>query len=191
MRIIIDIPEQFESDYKGDMFKDFFSRVMCDIQDGTLCGNYEKETVEMFLKAFDESSPMDRIVEELEEWKDIANYEGIYQISNMGNVRSLDRIVHPNNQYLQKGKILKPLDNGKYLFVTLRKDGVKENKYIHRLVAEHFLPNPLFYNEVNHKDEDKHNNCISNLEWCTHSYNMNYGTRNEKISKTKKAGGKV
>ena len=132
---------------------------------------------------------VDAVVEQLEEWKDIANYEGIYQISNMGNVRSLDRIVHPNNQYLQKGKILKPLDNGKYLFVTLRKDGVKENKYIHRLVAEHFLLNPLFYNEVNHKDEDKHNNCISNLEWCTHSYNMNYGTRNEKISKTKKAGG--
>lgn len=69
MRIIIDIPEQFESDYKGDMFKDFFSRVMCDIQDGTLCGNYEKETVEMLMEAFDESIPMDRIVEELEEDK--------------------------------------------------------------------------------------------------------------------------
>lgn len=69
MRIIIDIPEEFESDYKGDMFKDFFSRVLCDIQDGTLCGNYEKETAEMFLKAFDESIPVDRIVEQLEEDK--------------------------------------------------------------------------------------------------------------------------
>lgn len=67
MRIIIDIPEQFESDYKGDMFKDFFSRVLYDIQDGTLCGNYEEETAEMLLKAFDESIPMDRIVEQLEE----------------------------------------------------------------------------------------------------------------------------
>ena len=66
MRIIIDIPKEFEDDYKGDMFKDFFSRVLCDIQDGTLCGNYEKETAEMFLKAFNESKPMDRIVEELE-----------------------------------------------------------------------------------------------------------------------------
>lgn len=69
MRIIIDIPEQFESDYKGDMFKDFFSRVLCDIPKGTICGNYEKETAEMFLKAFDESIPMDRIVEQLEEAK--------------------------------------------------------------------------------------------------------------------------
>lgn len=66
MRIIIDIPEEFESDYKGDMFKDFFSRVLCDIQVGTMCGNYEKETAEMFLKAFDESIPMDKIVEKLE-----------------------------------------------------------------------------------------------------------------------------
>lgn len=67
MRIIIDIPKEYESDYKGDMFKDFFSRVLCDIQDGTLCGNYEEETAEMLLKAFDESIPMDRIVEQLEE----------------------------------------------------------------------------------------------------------------------------
>lgn len=66
MRIIIDIPKEFESDYKGDMFKDFFSRVLCDIQDGILCGNYEKETAEMLIKAFDESIPMDRIVEQLE-----------------------------------------------------------------------------------------------------------------------------
>lgn len=55
MRIEIEIPVEFESDYRGDKFKDFFSRVLCDIKDGTLCGNYEKETVEMFLKAFDES----------------------------------------------------------------------------------------------------------------------------------------
>lgn len=55
MRIEIEIPKEFEHDYKSDKFKDFFSRVLCDIEDGTLCGNYEKETVEMFLKAFDES----------------------------------------------------------------------------------------------------------------------------------------
>lgn len=69
MKIIIDIPKEFESDYKGDMFKDFFSRVLCDIQDGILCGNYEKETAEMFFKAFDESTPVDRIVQQLEEAK--------------------------------------------------------------------------------------------------------------------------
>ena len=67
MKLIIDIPKEFETDYKGDMFKDFFSRVLCDIDKGTLCGNYEKELAEMFLKVFDESIPMDNIVEKLEE----------------------------------------------------------------------------------------------------------------------------
>lgn len=66
MKLIIDIPKEFESDYKGDKFKDFFSRVLCDIGKGVLCGNYEKETAEMFLKAFDESVPMANIVEKLE-----------------------------------------------------------------------------------------------------------------------------
>ena len=67
MKLIIDIPKEFETDYKGDKFKDFFSRVLCDINKGTLCGNYEMETAEMFLKAFDESVPMANIVETLEE----------------------------------------------------------------------------------------------------------------------------
>ena len=69
MKLIIDIPKEFETDYQGDKFKDFFSRVLCDIKGGTLCGNYEKETAEMFLKAFDESKPMTNIVEKLEELK--------------------------------------------------------------------------------------------------------------------------
>lgn len=67
MKLIIDIPKEFETDYKGDKFKDFFSRVLCDIGKCVLCGNYEKETAEMFLKAFDESVPMANIVEKLEE----------------------------------------------------------------------------------------------------------------------------
>jgi hypothetical protein len=67
MKIIIDIPKEFETDYNGDKFKDFFSRVLRDIDKGVLCGNYEKETAEMFLKAFDESVPMANIVEKLEE----------------------------------------------------------------------------------------------------------------------------
>ena len=68
MKLIIDIPTEFETDYKGDKFKDFFSRVLCDIEKGVLCGNYEKEAAEMFLKAFDESIFMDNIVEKLEEY---------------------------------------------------------------------------------------------------------------------------
>ena len=67
MKLIIDIPKEFETNYKGDKFKDFFSRVLCDIDKGVMCGNYEKETAEMFLKAFDESVPMANIVEKLEE----------------------------------------------------------------------------------------------------------------------------
>lgn len=66
MKLIIDIPKEFETDYNGDKFKDFFSRVLCDIDKGVMCGNYEKETAEMFLKAFDESVPMDNIVENIE-----------------------------------------------------------------------------------------------------------------------------
>lgn len=69
MKLIIGIPTEFETDYNGDKFKDFFSRVLCDIDKGVLCGNYEKETAEMFLKAFDESVPMANIVEKLEEEK--------------------------------------------------------------------------------------------------------------------------
>lgn len=74
MKLIIDIPKEFETDYNGDKFKDFFSRVLCDIEKGKcLCGSYEIETAEMFLKAFDESVPMDNIVEKLEEKQCQAN----------------------------------------------------------------------------------------------------------------------
>ena len=77
MKIIIDIPTEFEIDYKGDKFKDFFSRVLCDIEKGVLCGNYEKETAEMFLKAFDESVPMDNVVEKLKKLKEETGCEGV------------------------------------------------------------------------------------------------------------------
>lgn len=103
-------------------------------------------------------------------WKDIESYEGLYWISNLGNVKS-------------KRKILKPI-NGEYLKVGLSKNGVQTTKAIHRLVAEAFVLNPQNKPMVNHKDENKHNNNVSNLEWCTNLYNINYGKRNEKISKT-------
>ena len=126
----------------------------------------------------------------MEVWKDIKGYEGLYQVSNLGRVRSLPRIIETesSNQYKtfhnvqeKKGKILKQKESD-YKSVALYKD--KKSKYymVHRLVAQAFISNPNGYLYVNHKDEDKYNNCVENLEWCTQSYNINYGDRNKKVS---------
>lgn len=124
-------------------------------------------------------------------WKDIENYEGLYQISNLGNVKSLEKElkIKSKNQYKQfdmkllfKGKMLKPsLKSSGYYYVCLTRD--KKTKYyaIHRLVAQTFLDNPNNYNYINHKDENKLNNCVDNLEWCSAKYNCNYGDRTNKI----------
>ena len=118
----------------------------------------------------------------MEIWKDIKGYEGLYQISNKGRVKSL------GNNKTRKEKILspKPKSNG-YIEVKLCKKGEKPKPFlVHRLVAEHFLPNPDNLPVVNHKIDDfKHrsDNRVENLEWCTVEYNNNYGSRNEKISK--------
>lgn len=122
-----------------------------------------------------------------EEWKDIAGYEGLYQVSNFGNVRSLDRIVHPVNKYMVRGKNLTIVSNKRYCFTKLYRNGKGQIKYIHRLVAEHFIPNPDGKPEVNHIDENKVNNRADNLEWCTHTENVNHGTRNQRISQTHRA----
>lgn len=101
-----------------------------------------------------------------EVFKDIQGFEGRYEVSNMGNVRSL-----------KYGKIryLKPAKNQKgYYFVRLYKNGILKNFKVHRLVANAFVENPNGYNEINHIDEDKTNNKASNLEWCTHKYNKRY-----------------
>lgn len=116
----------------------------------------------------------------MEEWRDIKGYEGKYQVSNLGNVRSLDRVqVYSNGRvHTYKGQQLKLISDGKgYLYVSL---GKHNNKSVHRLVAETFLPNPDNLPEVNHKDENGENNCVDNLEWCSKSYNINYGTRNQR-----------
>ena len=110
-------------------------------------------------------------------WKDIKGYEGLYQISNLGNVKSLKR--NRFNYRLQrmiivnKEKLLKQsFDGKKYLFVTLQKHKSRKNYRIHRLVAESFIPNPNNLPQVNHIDGNKTNNCVSNLEWCDGSYNV-------------------
>lgn len=121
-------------------------------------------------------------------WKDITGYEGYYQVSNMGNVRSVDRVVFnsKNNAYHKikgKNRAFSIRKKG-YLGVYLMKEGKGKSFLVHRLVAEAFIPNPLKLPQINHKDENKQNNCAENLEWCTNKYNANYGDRNRKHSIT-------
>lgn len=83
------------------------------------------------------------------------------------------------------GRVLKLTNRHGYLFASLWKNNKQYNRAVHRLVAEAFIPNPDNLPQVNHKDENKTNNCVENLEWCTAEYNTNYGTRNERSAKTK------
>ena len=113
-----------------------------------------------------------------EEWLPIEGYEELYQVSNFGRVKSL------NYNHTNQEQILKPSTNKQgYQLVALYKDGKPKWFSVHRLVAMAFIPNPNDYEQVNHIDEVKTNNHVSNLEWCDCKYNNNYGTRNEKASK--------
>lgn len=113
-------------------------------------------------------------------WKDIKGYEGLYQVSNLGRIKSLN--FRGNN----KEGLLKPCKNSDgYLNVRLYKDGNGKTLKVHRFVAEAFLSNPDNLPQVNHKDEDKTNNCVDNLEWCDIKYNCNYGTRTERMLKNR------
>ena len=114
-----------------------------------------------------------------EEWKPIPGYEGLYEVSNYGRVRSF--------KWSSNGKILSPGNTGKdrsgYCFVNLCKDGkAKKHCTVHRLVAEAFIPNPNNFPQVNHMDECKENNYFGNLEWCSPAYNNSYGTRTRRIA---------
>lgn len=110
-------------------------------------------------------------------WKDIKGYEGFYQISNKGRVKSFKS----SSKYPDKeGHILNPTITKGYLYVGLCNKGKKKPTLVHRLVAEAFVPNPDNYKEVNHMDENKLNNNAKNLEWCNRDYNMSYGTARER-----------
>jgi Tol biopolymer transport system component len=116
-----------------------------------------------------------------EVWKDIKNYEGLYQVSNFGNVKSLDRIVNKPSgvSYIRKGKICKQSkSNLGYMTIGFTVNNQKINKYVHRLVAEAFITNTSNYPQVNHIDCDKTNNRINNLEWCTNSQNHIHASKN-------------
>ena len=114
----------------------------------------------------------------MEEWRDIEGYEGLYQISNLGRVKSFPnckrkttRILKPGNNCTGRG----------YLFIFLFKNKQKKRFYVHRLVAQAFIPNPNNLPMINHKDENPLNNNLNNLEWCDYKYNGNYGTVKERI----------
>lgn len=104
-------------------------------------------------------------------WKSINGFNN-YEISSLGRVRNITT-----------GKVLKPILNGYGYYKVILYNNKAYTRFIHRLVAENFISNPENYPCVNHKDEVKTNNSISNLEWCSHEYNNNYGTRNERIGK--------
>ena len=117
-------------------------------------------------------------------WLPIEGYD-FYEVSNLGRVRRLESVVTNTNGITRKvqGKILKPMTNNSgYLMVRLCKNGISRPFLIHRLVSAAFLPNPDKKPQVNHLSEDKLNNSVENLEWCTAKENVNYGTRNKRAS---------
>lgn len=112
-------------------------------------------------------------------WKDIPEYEGLYQVSNLGRIKSLQN-------YRGKGNILKQRIKKGYYTIGLRKNAKRKWYLTHRLVAQAFIPNPNNLPQINHIDENKLNNNVDNLEWCTVKYNNTYGTRIERVMKSNK-----
>lgn len=122
-------------------------------------------------------------------WKDIAGYEGLYQVSSLGRAKSLARWVRNNKNgglRLIKEHFVSQTDNGHgYKIVGLNNKHISKNKYVHRLVAEHFLSNPDGKKYVNHLDYDTANNAVANLEWCTQGENIAHSVERMRKPRTK------
>ena len=115
-----------------------------------------------------------------EEWRPIVGYEGLYEVSNTGQVRSLDK-YDSMNRFL-RGRILRLFTDGLgYLRAQLYSSSKRKSFLVHRLVAQAFIPNPDNLPQVNHRDENPSNDNVDNLEWCDGKYNVNYGTRIDRI----------
>ena len=115
-----------------------------------------------------------------EEWRAVKGYEGLYEVSDKGRVRRIN------------GNVLRQWEtNWGYKMVQLWKCGKGKHKSVHRLVATAYIPNTKNLPQVNHIDENKTNNCVSNLEWCTARHNINHGTRNANVSKTRTNNPKI
>lgn len=125
----------------------------------------------------------------MEQWKDVIGFEGLYQVSNTGKVKSLKRKSTNTGSYngfvsVKEKELKQTINRLGYHVLTLFKDGCRHFRIVHRLVAEAFLENKNNYKEVNHKDFNKSNNHVFNLEWCDRSFNINHSFRNrEKSSK--------
>lgn len=121
----------------------------------------------------------------MEEWRSIEGFIG-YEVSDKGNIRSC---LNNKHSITENWKLLSPrIDHNGYLFVNLYTNTHKMKSIkIHRLVAMAFIPNPALLSQVNHKDEDKTNNFVENLEWCDYSYNTNYGTGHKRSSISRRA----
>lgn len=119
----------------------------------------------------------------MEIWKDVPGYAGLYQVSNYGRIKSLSRKIVRNNKSVNIGNIIMSQSiSNKYYSVMLYKDNTKKRYLVHRLVAAAFIPNQENFSQVNHKDENKLNNHVDNLEWYTSKYNNNYKNKVEKCA---------